>query len=55
MADYSKKQGVAMGKKCSCVDCLFMEYFDESFFALYGHSSTILCKGYIDDIVGAAS
>ena len=53
---FSTKQGVAMGTKMGpSVACIFMGYFEELFLADYEHSTPMLCKRYIDDIVGAAS
>ena len=37
------------------VACIFMEYLEELFFADYEHSTPMLYRRYIDDIVGAAS
>ena len=52
----SQKQGVAMGKKMGpCVACIFMGFLDELFFADHDRSTTMQCKRYIDNIVGAAS
>ena len=53
---FSKKQGVAMGTKMGpSVACIFMGYLEELFFADYEHSTPMLYRRYIDDIVGAAS
>ena len=37
------------------VACIFMGYLEELFFADYEHSTPMLYRRYIDDIVGAAS
>ena len=53
---FSLKQGVAMGTKMGpSVACIFMGYLEELFFAEYEHSTPMLYKLYIDNIVGAAS
>ena len=53
---FSQKQGVAMGTKMGpSVACIFMGYLEELFFADYEHSTPMLYRRYIDDIVGAAS
>ena len=53
---FSQKQEVAMGTKMGpSVSCIFMGYLEELFFADYEHSTPMLCKRYIDGIVGAAS
>ena len=53
---FSQKQGVAMGTKMGhSVACIFIGYLEELFFSDYEHSTPMLYKRYIDDIVGAAS
>ena len=53
---FSQKQGVAIGTKMRpSVACIFIGYLEELFFAEYEHSTPMLYKRYIDDIVGAAS
>ena len=53
---FTQKQGVAMGTKMGpSVACIFMGFLEELFFANYEHSTPMLYKRYIDDIVGAAS
>ena len=53
---FSQKKGIAMGTKMGhSVACIFMGYFEELFFTDYEHSTPMLYKRYIDDIVGAAS
>ena len=37
------------------VDCIFMGYLEEFFWADYEHSTPMQCRRYTDDIVGAAS
>ena len=53
---FPQKQGIAMGTKMGpSVACIFMGYLEELFFADYEHSTPMLYRRYIDDIVGAAS
>ena len=53
---FSQKHGVVMGTKMGpSVACIFMGYFEELFLAEHEHSTPMLYKRYIDDIVGAAS
>ena len=53
---FSQKQGVAMGTKIRpSVACIFMGYLEELFFADHEHSTPMLYRRYIDDIVGVAS
>ena len=53
---FSQKQGVAMGKKIGpSVACIFMGHLEELFFADHEHSTPMLYRRYIDEIVGAAS
>ena len=53
---FSQKQGVAIGTKMGpSVAFIFMVCLEELFFADYEHSTQMLYKRYIDDIVGAAS
>ena len=44
--------GTKMGPS---VACIFMGYMEELFFADYKHSTPMLYRRYIGDIVGAAS
>ena len=53
---FSQKKSVAMGTKMGPIIAgIFMGYLEELFFADYEHSTPMLYKRYIDDIVGAGS
>ena len=56
MADISLRNNVSPWEKMGhSVAYIFMGYLEELFFADYEHSTPMLCKQYIDNIVGAAS
>ena len=51
-----KREDIIIKQKMGLsIASLFMGYSEELFFAQYEHSTPILCKRYIDDIVTAAS
>ena len=53
---FSQKQGVEMGTKMGpIVGCILMGFFEELFFADLEHSTPMLYKRYIDNIVRSAS
>ena len=53
---FCQKQGAAIGMKMGpSVACIFTGYLEELLFADYEHSTPMLCKRYVDDIVGPAT